>query len=79
MANSWNDIILLAFCKFESLYLTNAAFKTENISLFNYSTYIELIKRKTFLGVRCTLLKNENLRSIFIFNENKLQPYQLLS
>ena len=30
-------------------------FETGNISLFNYLTYIELIKGKTFFGVRCTL------------------------
>ena len=29
--------------------------KTRNITLFNYSAYIELIKQKTFWGVRCTL------------------------
>ena len=31
--------------------------KTGNISLFNYLTYIELIKRKTLLGIRCILNK----------------------
>ena len=30
-------------------------FKTGNISLLNYSTYVELIKPKAFLGNRCTL------------------------
>ena len=52
---SWIDVILLAFCKLKFLWLTNVTFKTGNISLLNYWMYIGVIKRKIFLGFRCTL------------------------